>query len=77
MGVHLRVAEPDRLGIIIMLAGVAGTWVSYRLANPRKREDFSVIDASVEKQYRTDPPQQVAEKPIDVTPSHLREERRD
>ena len=36
-----------------------------------------MIDASVEKQYRTDPPQQVAEKPIDVTPSHLREERRD
>jgi hypothetical protein len=65
------------LGIIIMLAGAAGIWVSYRLANPRKREDFSVIDPSVEKQYRTDPPQQVADKPIDVTPTHLREERKD
>jgi hypothetical protein len=65
------------LGIIVMLAGVAGLWVSYRLANPRKRDEFSVIDPSVEKQYRTAPPEQVAERTIDVTPSHLREERRD
>ncbi|GAB2685073.1 DUF6458 family protein [Kribbella swartbergensis] len=65
------------LGIIIMLAGVAGLWVSYRLANPRRRDDFTVIDPSVEKQYRTDPPEQVAERTIDVTPSHLREKRRD
>jgi len=64
------------LGIIIMLAGVAGIWVSYRLANPRKRSEFNVIDPEVEKQYTTDPPEQVAERPIDVTPSHLREERR-
>lgn len=65
------------LGIIIMLAGVAGIWVSYRLANPRRRGDVNVIDPEVEKQYRTDPPDHVAERPIDVTPSHLREERRD
>jgi Domain of unknown function (DUF6458) len=65
------------LGIIIMLAGVAGIWVSYRLANARERNDSTVIDPSVEKQYRTDPPEQVADNPIDVTPSHLREERRD
>ncbi len=65
------------LGIIIMLAGVAGIWVSYRLANPRKRDEFSVIDPSVEKQYKTDPPEQVGERTIDVTPSHLREERPD
>ncbi|MFI7060892.1 DUF6458 family protein [Kribbella sp. NPDC050124] len=63
------------LGIIIMLAGVAGIWVSYRLANPHKRDDFTVIDPEVEKQYNTDPPEQVATRPIDVTPSHLREER--
>lgn len=61
------------LGIIIMLAGVAGIWVSYRLANPHKRDDFTVIDPAVEKQYNTDPPEQVATKPIDVTPTHLRE----
>jgi hypothetical protein len=65
------------LGIIIMLAGVAGIWVSYRLANPRKRDEFAVIDPAVEKQYKTDPPKQVADGTIDVTPSHLREGRPD
>jgi hypothetical protein len=63
------------LGIIIMLAGLAGIWVSYRLANPRKRDEFAVIDPAVEKQYNTDPPEQVAGRTIDVTPSHLRDER--
>jgi hypothetical protein len=63
------------LGIIIMLAGVAGIWISYRLANPRKRDELTVIDPSIEQQYRTTPPQQVADRPIDVTPAHLREER--
>ena len=29
------------LGIIIMLGGAAGIWVSYRLANPRRRGDVS------------------------------------
>ncbi|WP_202866220.1 DUF6458 family protein [Kribbella turkmenica] len=62
------------LGIIIMLAGVAGIWVSYRLANPRRRKEFTVIDPSVEKQYNTDPPDRVATRPIDVTPTHLRED---
>jgi hypothetical protein len=65
------------LGIIIMLAGVAGIWVSYRLANPRKLDESAVIDPSVEKQYKTDPPQHVGERTIDVTPSHLREGHRD
>ena len=64
------------LGIIIMLAGAAGIWMSYRLANPRKQNEFAVIDPSVEEQYRTTPPQQVADHPIDVTPSHLREGQR-
>ena len=63
------------LGIIIMLAGSAGIWISYRLANPRKRDELTVMDPSVEKQYRTTPPQHVADHPIDVTPAHLREER--
>jgi hypothetical protein len=60
------------LGIIIMLGGAAGIWVSYRLANPRGRSDVTVIDPEVEKQYRTAPPEQVADEPIDVTPTHLR-----
>lgn len=61
------------LGIIIMLGGAAGIWLSYRLANQRRRSDTTVIDPEVEKQYRTDPPQQVADQPIDVTPTHLRD----
>ena len=70
-------AEPDRPGHHHHARRVAGIWVSYRLANPRKRNEFSVIDPEVEKQYTTDPPEQVANRPIDVTPTHLREERRD
>ena len=61
------------LGIIIMLGGAAGIWVSYRLANQRRRGDVTVIDPEVEKQYRTAPREQVADEPIDVTPTHLRE----
>ena len=41
------------LGIIIMLGGAAGIWLSYRLANRRRRSDTTVIDPEVEKQYRT------------------------
>ena len=62
------------LGIIIMLAGAAGIWVSYQIANPRRRSEHKVLDPSVEKQYRTTPPEQVATRPIDVTPTHLRDE---
>jgi hypothetical protein len=62
------------LGIIVMLGGAAGIWVSYRLANPRRRTEAQVIDPEVEKQYRTSPPKQVADQPIDVTPTHLGEE---
>ncbi|HEU4945955.1 MAG TPA: DUF6458 family protein [Kribbella sp.] len=60
------------LGIIIMLGGAAGIWLSYRLANQRRRGSTTVIDPEVEKQYRTEPPEQVADQPIDVTPTHLR-----
>ncbi|WP_329475965.1 DUF6458 family protein [Kribbella sp. NBC_01510] len=60
------------LGIIIMLGGGAGIWLSYRLANRRRRSETAVIDPEVEKQYRTEPPHQVADQPIDVTPTHLR-----
>jgi len=64
------------LGIIIMLAGAAGIWVSYRLANPRRRREAVVIDPEIEKQYDTTPPEQVADHLIDVTPTHLREDRK-
>ncbi|HWD83546.1 MAG TPA: DUF6458 family protein [Kribbella sp.] len=57
------------LGIIIMLGGVAGIWLSYRLANQRRRTDENVIEPDVERQYRTTPPQErIADEPIDVTP---------
>ena len=59
-------------GIIIMLGGAAGIWLSYRLANQRRRSATTVIDPEIEKQYRTDPPDKVADEPIDVTPTHLR-----
>jgi hypothetical protein len=65
------------LGIIMMLGGAAGMWVSYRLANPRKRNEFAVIDPSVEKQYRTVPQEPVGAHPIDVTPAHLPKEHAD
>ncbi|GAA0616170.1 DUF6458 family protein [Kribbella sandramycini] len=62
------------LGIIIMLAGAAGIWLSYRLANPRRREETTVLKPEVERQYSVAPHEKVAEKPIDVTPTHLRED---
>ncbi|MFG1623318.1 DUF6458 family protein [Kribbella sp. NPDC049227] len=63
------------LGIIIMLGGAAGIWLSYRLANRRRgHDDVVVIDPEVEKQYNTAPPDRVADHPIDVTPTHLRED---
>jgi hypothetical protein len=56
-----------------MLGGAAGIWLSYHLANRRPRGKAEVIDPVVEKQYRTAPPRTVADEPIDVTPSHLRD----
>ncbi|MEV4265575.1 DUF6458 family protein [Kribbella sp. NPDC049584] len=60
------------LGIIIMLGGAAGIWLSYRLANQRRITDKPVIDPEVERQYRTDPPERVSDEPIDVTPRTAR-----
>jgi hypothetical protein len=62
------------LGIIIMLGGAAGIWLSYRLTNQRRGRERPIIDPHVERQYRTDPPEQVAGEPIDVTPAHLRDD---
>jgi Domain of unknown function (DUF6458) len=62
------------LGIIIMLGGAAGIWLSYRIANPRRLAETTVIDPEIEKQYSTTPQQQVTEQQIDVTPTHLRED---
>ncbi|MET7282454.1 DUF6458 family protein [Kribbella sp. NPDC005582] len=62
------------LGIIIMLAGAAGLWLSYRLANPRTRDETHLLNPDVEKQYSVAPHEKVAETVIDVTPTHLRED---
>jgi hypothetical protein len=64
------------LGIIIMLGGIAGIWVSYSLANARRRNEAKLIDPEVEKQYDTTPPEKVSGDMIDVTPSHLREKQK-
>ena len=64
------------LGIIIMLGGAAGIWVSYRLATSRRRTETTVIDPEVEKQYDTTPPKRLTDEPIDVTPTHLRRDHR-
>ncbi|TWD83611.1 hypothetical protein FB561_4777 [Kribbella amoyensis] len=62
------------VGIIIMLAGAAGMWLSYRLANQRGADEKPIIDPVVEDQYSTAPHEYPVEEPIDVTPTHLREE---
>ena len=64
------------LGIIIMLGGIAGIWLSYRIANPPRGRSTPVLDPEVERQYSTTPPKKVATEPIDVTPSHLRDQKR-
>ena len=64
------------LGIIIMLGGIAGIWLSYRIANLQHGRSTPVLDSEVEKQYSTAPPEKAAAEPIDVTPSHLRDQQR-
>jgi hypothetical protein len=58
------------VGIVVMLAGAAGIWLSYSVAN-RKRagsDDSPVINPHVEEQYNTDPHQYPLQHEIDVTP---------
>jgi len=40
-------------GIVIMLAGAAGIWLSYNLTNQRRRVRTEAIDPAVEEEYRT------------------------
>ncbi|GAA1617086.1 MULTISPECIES: DUF6458 family protein [Kribbella] len=70
---RLSAVNLTALGIIMMLGGVAGIWLSYRLANQRRRTEENVIEPEVERQYRTTPPQErIADEPIDVTPQQHR-----
>lgn len=61
------------LGIIIMLGGAAGIWLTYRLSNRTRHGDEEVLEPDVERQYSIKPPQQrIADEPIDVTPTTRR-----
>jgi hypothetical protein len=39
--------------VVIMLAGAAGIWLSYKITNDRRRVPTDAIDPAVEEQYRT------------------------
>ncbi|MGC4944094.1 DUF6458 family protein [Kribbella sp. DT2] len=41
------------VGVVIMLAGAAGIWLSYKITNDRRRVPTDAIDPAVEEQYRT------------------------
>lgn len=57
------------LGIIIMLGGAAGIWLTYRLSNRTRHGNEEVLEPDVERQYSIKPQQQrIADEPIDVTP---------
>jgi hypothetical protein len=60
------------VGIVIMLAGVAGLWLSYRTVN-RERQTPEIIDPAIKDQYRTDP--YPVQPKIDVTPTELADDK--
>jgi len=60
------------VGIVIMLAGAAGLWLSYRTVN-REQQPPEIIDPAVKDQYRTDP--YPLQPKIDVTPTHLADDK--
>ena len=41
------------VGVILMLAGAAGIWLSYLITSKRRRVATPAIDESVEEEYRT------------------------
>ncbi|MEV0285884.1 MULTISPECIES: DUF6458 family protein [unclassified Kribbella] len=41
------------VGVVIMLAGAAGIWLSYYITNRRARVETNAIDPVVEEEYRT------------------------
>jgi hypothetical protein len=56
------------VGIIIMLGGAAGLWLSYRIASERDVEEITMIKPTVEEQYDTTPHKYAIDEQIDVTP---------
>ncbi|GAA1610673.1 hypothetical protein GCM10009789_76280 [Kribbella sancticallisti] len=57
------------VGIVIMLAGAAGMWVSYRIATQSGPDDAEFIDPKVEEQYTLEPHEYQIDEHIDVTPT--------
>jgi hypothetical protein len=41
------------VGVIIMLAGAAGIWLSYYITNQRRRVQTQALDPAVEEEYRS------------------------
>jgi hypothetical protein len=65
------------VGIVVMLAGAAGIWLSYNVANRNRAQadDTTVIDPRVEEQYKTDPHTYPLQHEIDVTPTEYKPNR--
>jgi len=56
------------VGVVIMLGGAAGLWLSYRVVNQQHQEDITLIKPGIEEQYDTAPHEYAIEEQIDVTP---------
>ena len=41
------------VGVIVMLAGAAGIWLSYYITNQRRRVQTQALDPAVEEEYRS------------------------
>jgi hypothetical protein len=65
------------VGIIIMLGGAAGLWLSYRVAKQRDVEDITLLRPTVEEQYDTTPHEYAIDEQIDVTPVDLTDQSTD
>ncbi|ONI69607.1 hypothetical protein BWI15_23900 [Kribbella sp. ALI-6-A] len=65
------------VGIVVMLAGAAGIWLSYSVANRNRAQtdDTPVIAPRVEEQYNTDPHTYPLQHEIDVTPTEYKPDR--
>jgi membrane protein DedA with SNARE-associated domain len=63
------------VGVVIMLAGLAGMWLSYRVANRNhpEHDDTAIIKPRVEEQYSTEPHAYPLDHEIDVTPSEYKD----
>jgi hypothetical protein len=63
------------VGVVIMLAGAAGMWLSYRVANHtgHDHDDAAIIKPGVEEQYSTEPHAYPLQHEIDVTPTEYKD----